>query len=138
MLAEARRRFAASRRVKLVQHDLTVPLVVSELGSFDAVVSSLAIHHLTHERKKLLFSEIFNLLKSGGVFCNLEHVSSPTPQAHRRFLDAISMKPENEDPSNKLLDVQTQLDWLRQVGFSDVDCYWKWLEVALIVGFKPP
>jgi tRNA (cmo5U34)-methyltransferase len=137
MLTEARKRFAANRRVKLVQHDLSVPLVVSKFGCFDAIVSSLAIHHLTHERKKLLFSEIFSLLNSGGVFCNLEHVSSPTPKAHRRFLDAIEMKPENEDPSNKLLDVQTQLDWLRQVGFSDVDCYWKWLEMALIVGFKP-
>jgi cyclopropane fatty-acyl-phospholipid synthase-like methyltransferase len=138
MLAEARKRFAANRRVQLAQHDLGVSLGVSEFGCFDVVVSSLAIHHLAHERKKLLFSEIFSLLNSGGVFCNLEHVSSPTPKAHQRFLDAIGMKPENEDPSNKLLDVPTQLDWLRQVGFSDVDCYWKWLEVALMVGFKPP
>ncbi len=138
MLAEAQKRFAANTRVQLAQHDLNAPLVFSEFGCFDAVVSSLAIHHLTHERKKQLFGEIFSLLNSGGVFCNLEHVSSPTPKAHRSFLDAIDMRPENEDPSNNLLDVQTQLDWLRQIGFSDVDCYWKWLEVALIVGFKPP
>jgi tRNA (cmo5U34)-methyltransferase len=138
MLSEARKRFAANGRVQLAQHDLSVPLGVPEYGCFDAVISSLAIHHLTHKRKKHLFREIFGLLNSGGVFGNLEHVSSPTPRAHRRFLDASGMKPENEDPSNKLLDVQTQLCWLRQVGFADVDCYWKWLEVALMVGFKPP
>jgi tRNA (cmo5U34)-methyltransferase len=137
MLEQAKKRFAQDKTVTLIKHDFSLPLLSQKLGRFDAVVSSLAIHHLTHERKKQLYQEIFGLLNSKGVFCNLEHVSSPTLNVHLKFLEAISMKPESEDPSNKLLDVGTQLRWLRKIGYVDVDCYWKWMEMALLVGFKP-
>jgi hypothetical protein len=55
---------------------------------------------------------------------------------HRKFLATLDLQPEDEDPSNKLLDVQTQLDWLREIGFVDVDCHWKWRELALLVATR--
>jgi tRNA (cmo5U34)-methyltransferase len=134
MLDAARERLADEERVELVEHDLDDPLPA--LGSFDAVVSSFAIHHLEHERKRSLYGEAFELLEPGGVFANFEHIASPTERLHRAFFAAIDEPIENEDPSDRTLDVETQLAWLREVGFDHVDCYWKWLEMALLIGVK--
>jgi len=135
MLGAARERFADADWVELVEHDLSRPL--PELGRFDAVVSSFAIHHLEHERKRALYGEVFKLLEPGGAFANFEHVASPTERLHRAFFAAIDEPLENEDPSDRTLDVETQLGRLRELGFDDVDCYWKWLEMALLIGVKP-
>ncbi len=136
MLDAARERFAGDERVELVRHDLSEPLPA--LGRFDAVVSSFAIHHLEHERKRALYREVFDILEPGGVFANFEHVASATARLHLAFFEAIGEPIENEDPSDRLLDVETQLGWLRAIGFDDVDCYWKWMEMALLVGVKAP
>jgi tRNA (cmo5U34)-methyltransferase len=135
MLGELHKRFDSDSRVKIVGHDMANPL--PEMGEFDGVVSSFAIHHLAHERKKMLYAEIFDRLRAGGVFCNLEHVSSPTGHLHDEFLSRIGCTPAQEDASNKLLHVETQLEWLREIGFEDVDCHWKWREFALLCGVKP-
>jgi tRNA (cmo5U34)-methyltransferase len=135
MLEELQNQFAGDKSIEIVAHDLSDPL--PNLGSFDAAVSSFAIHHVTHERKRTLYSEIFALLNPGGVFLNLEHVASPSPKLHRQFLATMDLTPETEDPSNKLLDLEVQLAWLRQIGFTDVDCHWKWRELALLAGAKP-
>lgn len=135
MLQAARERFAGDARIELVQHDMTQPL--PPLGRFDAVVSSMAIHHLEHDRKRTLYAEVFDALEPGGVFANFEHVASPTRRLHLAFFAAIGEPLEHEDPSDRLLDVETQLRYLREAGFEDVDCYWKWLEMALLIGVKP-
>jgi len=132
MLEAASKRFAGDTSITVVAHNLDGALPA--LGRFDAVISSFAIHHVTHERKRTLYAEIYALLNSGGVFCNLEHVASPTPRLHEEFLQRIGFSVETEDPSNKLLDVETQLEWLREIGFADVYCHWKWRELALLTG----
>lgn len=133
MLDELHRLFGADPAVKIVAHDFDQPL--PELGRFDAIISSFAIHHVSHERKRALYSEIFRALDPGGVFAHLEHVDSPTPELHAAFLKAIGW--EDEDPSNKLLGLETQMRWLSEIGFVDVDCHWKWRELALFGGVKP-
>jgi tRNA (cmo5U34)-methyltransferase len=133
MLAALREAFGNDANVSVVAHDLDKKLPA--LGRFDAVVSSFAIHHVPHERKRELYAEIFAMLAPGGCFCNLEHVASATAALHTDFLRAISEN--NEDPSNKLLDLEIQLRWLREIGFEDVDCHWKWRELALFAGVKP-
>jgi SAM-dependent methyltransferase len=132
MLEAAKKRFAGDSSLAVITHNLDNPL--PDLGKFDAVISSFAIHHVAHQRKRALYPEIHDLLNAGGVFCNLEHVASPTPSLHEEFLRQIGLTPETEDASNQLLDVETQLQWLREIGFADVDCHWKWRELALLAG----
>jgi len=98
MLEAAGKRFAGDSSVTVVAHNLDNTLPA--LGKFDAVISCFAIHHVKHQRKRALYSEIHGLLNAGGVFCNLEHVASPTPRLHEEFLHGIGFTLETEDPSN--------------------------------------
>lgn len=133
MLARAAERFASDGRVELIVHDLRQPLTVP--GQFDAVVSGLAIHHLEDPRKRDLFGEVHALLTPGGVFANLDLVASATTEQHERFRQAIGR--EEDDPSDRLADLCEQLGWLRDTGFQDVDCCFKWMELALMVAVTP-
>lgn len=135
MLEAARVRFAGDVDVEVVSYDLDSPL--PDFGSLDVVVSSFAIHHCSHARKRELYSEIFEALEPGGVFYNLEHVASASAALHDEFLAALGITAEQEDQSNQLLAVEPQLVWLREIGFDHVDCHWKWRELALFGGVKP-
>ena len=74
MLKSLKHNFANDASVKVMEHDLDTSL--PDLGYFDAIVTSFAIHHLRHSRKHSLYKEIYGMLNPTGVFCNLEHVSS--------------------------------------------------------------
>jgi tRNA (cmo5U34)-methyltransferase len=93
MLEKATNYFKNDNNIRVIEHDLSYPIsdkltreTEQSKMQFDAIISGLAIHHLTHERKYSLYKEVYNLLKPGGVFCNLDHVAPPTQRLHNQFL----------------------------------------------------
>jgi SAM-dependent methyltransferase len=130
MLQRARARFVDEPRVHVLEGDLADP--ITALGAFDVIVSGFAIHHLVDTRKVALLHEIAAQLSVGGVYANLEVVASPTPELHAEFRRAIER--EADDPEDKLVDVETQLSWMRAAGLAHVDCTWKWRGFALLAG----
>jgi tRNA (cmo5U34)-methyltransferase len=132
MLAAARARFAGRPEVDVREHDLGEP--ITELGTFDLVVSGFAIHHLEHDRKQQLFGEVAAQLRPDGMFANLEVVASASDRWHQQFLDEIGRSAD--DPEDRLASVDDQLSWMRAAGLVDVDCLWRWRGFALLVGLS--
>jgi tRNA (cmo5U34)-methyltransferase len=131
---------------------------VKDKAPFSVIVSGFSIHHQTDERKKELYSEIFGLLAYGGLFLNIEHVSSPTDWVNSLFNDCfidslykmhrqtdINLTREyvaneyyrrDDKASNILTPLEIQCEWLRKIGFNDVDCYFKIFELTVFGGRK--
>ena len=160
MLAAARRRFAdTAPQIEIVHSDLQAEdwyKTVYARGPFDAVVSRYAIHHIPHERKRALYDGVLRFLRPGGIFVNIEHVSSASPVYERAwnqlFVDSISAAYSEEqsrseaieaywsrqdEATNILAPVEDQCAWLREAGFVDVDCPFKLFELAIFAGRKP-
>jgi cyclopropane fatty-acyl-phospholipid synthase-like methyltransferase len=134
MLTGARARFSTDDRVRVAEWDLARD--VRPLGEFDVIVSGFAIHHLEDERKRALFAEVASMLGPDGLFANLEVVASATPELHATFRAAIGR--EADDPDDRLVDVESQLRWMRAAGLEQVDCIWRWRGFALLAGTTPP
>jgi tRNA (cmo5U34)-methyltransferase len=130
MLDSAWERFDGDPRVTVRAWDMADS--IASFGDFDVIVSGLAIHHLEDERKQSLLTEIAQGLLPGGLYANLEVVTSATPELHAEFLAAIGRTAD--DPEDKLVDIETQLSWMRAAGLTQVDCLWRWRGFALLVG----
>jgi len=158
MLEAARRRLARhAGRAHYIHTDYALPAWVDSarpFAAFDAVISGFSIHHQPDERKREVYGEIYRLLAPGGVFVNIEHVSSPTrwlASIHDElFVDHLHAVHPNEaraevetnyynrpdKAANILAPVELQCQWLREIGFTDVDCYLKIFELAVFGGRK--
>jgi len=161
MLDAARRNVGTLTRATVVRGDFASPQwidVANPPGSFDIVISGFAIHHQPDERKRELYYEIFEKLTPGGVFLNLEHVASVTPAGEELFddffidhlhnfnskfdttanretiADEYYRRPDKKE--NILSRVEDQCQWLRHIGYTDVDCFFKVFELALFGGRK--
>lgn len=160
MLEAARERFTDSiADLAIIEADFSAPIWVDSIAGrspFDVVVSGFSIHHQPDDRKRELYGEIHNLLAPGGLFLNNEHVASASEWVEgvwdEYITDALHAHQLENDPAvtrdkirtdyvhrpdkaaNILAPVEVQCDWLRAIGFSDVDCYFKAFELAVFGG----
>lgn len=126
---------------------------------FDTAVSGYSIHHQPDERKRDVYTEIYSLLKPGGWFINIEHVSSAAQlnvdlfehhytsaryaiekqnggtRTLQEIVDEYQNRPDKA--ANILASTELQCDWLREIGYEEVDCYFRIFELAVFAGRKP-
>jgi tRNA (cmo5U34)-methyltransferase len=161
MLAAAKERLDDKReRWRIVRGDLSTPAWTGGLSQgerFDAVVSRLSIHHLPDERKRALYGEVHDLLEPGGFFLNWEHVSTgglaeglfeeyfveqlvaaEQAREHPRQPDEVRRAYLDAQDDDILAPAEDQCEWLRRLGFEDVEVYFKLPELAIFGGVKPP
>lgn len=160
MLNPARERFAQSSiDISFVEGDFRETDwhdAVQTRGPFDLAVSRFAIHHIPDDMKRALYGAIFTWLRPGGMFIQIEHVASATAmyntahdtlmverlmasRDHTENFDEVyaSYRMRADGPANILAPVCDQLQWLRDIGFVDVDCAFKCFELSVFAGRKP-
>lgn len=163
MLNRAQQRLAQfAARVTLTPFDLAAHAWRAQTQPAQAVVSSLAIHHLDEAQKQELFRDVHSMLVPGGAFV----IADVVDPAHARGLavaarawdDAVRQRalaldgdtaafdfftrdgwnlyrhPDPLDKPSRLLD---QLQWLAAAGFADVDVHWLKAGHAVFSGHKP-
>ncbi len=158
MLQKARESLAGRGRISFLNTSFEEMIRSgTELGPFDIVVSSLAIHHLTPRDKKALFDLIFRWLRPGGHFLNIDAVLPPTTSLEtwyiglweewvRRHCEGAQVKEglaliyehhQAKAHHDCLETLEDQLDDLRGIGFDDVDVVFKDGINTIYCGRKP-
>jgi tRNA (cmo5U34)-methyltransferase len=119
--------------------------------TINAVISSMAIHHLTGSQKQKLFTDVFKILAPDGILIIADIIAHPDKMGEQQAAEALDdvvrrrsikldgntaafeffhkegwnifryLDPEDIDKPSPLFD---QLKWLEQSGFSNVDVHW--------------
>jgi tRNA (cmo5U34)-methyltransferase len=148
MLEVARDRFRdCAGHIELVVDDYRN---FTDKGRFDLVISSLSIHHLSDEEKKELFRRIYGALRQGGIFINIDLIRGPTPYLEELYSgnwlskwkkagasdDEIRAGIERREAFDRDAPLEDQLGWLRDAGFSDVDCVYRNFKMGVFIAMK--
>lgn len=146
----------------------TITGEMSKVGSslhhrkFDCIVSSYAIHHLSPEGKKQLFSDLFSLLVPGGVLVvadrisvsgivhsrmEIEYLSVMCSKFSAFFSeagcratlsglldDALRQFAEDQDQPST---AEEQIRWMQEAGFSEVRMPWSSFACCVFSGRRP-
>ena len=123
--------------------------------------SSRASRSITcqHDRKAALYRELLPLLAPGALFINVEHVASASPWLeevwNEAMIDSLTEYHEKQRTGQSREMIAREYGsatrpggecaghgrdaagWLRDAGFADVDCVFKYFELAVLTGRRP-
>jgi len=146
MMEMARRRFRNSTDIEYIIDDFARHQFSK---SFDIIVSSLAIHHLDESEKKALYHKVFYTLKKPGCFINADQVLGSTACLEKLYKEdwkrkvlASPLTPEEIDRAyertrmDQMSTLGDQLGWLRDAGFDEVDCVYKYYNFVVMYARK--
>jgi len=118
---------------------------------YDAAVSSLALHHLADdEDKKRFYRKIYDALNADGVFYNADVVLGSNDALQELYMAKwkayMSKTVSSDEIENRWLVnykredrptyLTNHLNWLKDVGFGDIDVVWKYYNFAVYGGRK--
>ncbi len=150
-------RMVARARTKLRPYKGRVELVVGALEAFepapyDAVVSALAIHHLTDREKWGLFRRVYQSLRAGGYFGDADDHLPEDPlfdQRYAQIASAAQKSPRGGAAWMRLQEVwheHEQFDHpatladetaaLERAGFAHVGVPWRFFGQAVVWAYK--
>ena len=147
MLKVAREKLSKFKHVEYVKADASKYIFDRK---YDAIVSSLTLHHLETDADKHAFHvKAFKALKKGGFFINADIITAPDKQMQevnltkwKEFILSSSSAEFVEDRYRKYLAedrpaiILNELDSLRRCGFRFVDVFWKYYNFAVYGGKK--
>lgn len=146
MLSKAQKRLA-QYNPKIFIQPMTEPLPA---GMFNAVISSLAIHHLLDNDKRDLFKRIYQSLAPGGIFINGEQILGSNEWQQQLYedmhLNGARALGSSEDEIRAAQERMThdhcstladQISWLREIGFQNADSFFHSFRFAVYAGWKP-
>lgn len=155
MVEAAKGRLGNLPNIDFIQASFQELLINDPLNStFDFIFSSLAIHHLTLEEKKKLYEYVHKHLSPKGHFVHYDVVLAPSNELDKWYLSLwhqwINKYPDKERRESLLCipekykentdnipdTLETQLKALKEIGFSNVDCYFKYGIFSLFGGSK--
>ena len=146
MLEAAEKRFNGIENIKFKVEDYRNGITG---GKYDAIVSSLSIHHLNSDEKKKLYKSIYDSIEQNGVFINADQVKGEDDESEKivrgyqlNHIRNCSLSAEEKDKTfdriklDKMDTMTDQINMLKEAGFKSVDIYYKYYNFVVFGAIK--
>lgn len=131
---------------KFSEHDITI-INDSYLGFdfgtavYDAAVSFETMHHMSHDQKRSLYTNLYHALKPGGVYIECDYMVTDQAEEDFYYAENKRIRKENGIPEDAFYHYDTpctidnQIRLFNEAGFHSVQKEWR-LENTTILSAK--